>query len=218
MHEILNKNLVHHENTSQALVQRLRRISPDPSLELLTAQSGDWTARKHFQNGSQHFLHSRIDPRIEAILWAESQYIILPHIVIIGIGLAYHVFEILKKCGNIESAYLIEADERIFQMAMRVHDFSSLFQNTSINFLIGFPFPDIVRFLETSLIQPFSYHVFLPAVSLYSDTYNSVRKLIDMHLWKLRTKEGADENTSIQNNSISFAKGVETLLYQMSAP
>lgn len=202
MHDILKRNLHYLERRSQKLADCLREISTAPSLELITAESGDLTARKYSRDGLYHFLHSRINPKREARMWSESQRVKMPCLVIIGIGLAYHIFELLEKCGNIENAYLIEADQRIFHLAMKVHDFSNLMQNSSIHFLIGAPLSVIETTLSTSLVQPFSFHIFSPIVSLYKDIYNPVRELIEKHLYALRLREG---------------DGVENLLNQMGA-
>jgi len=146
-------------------------------------------------------------------MWTENQRIVMPRLVIMGVGLAYHVFQLLKSCRNLESAYLIEADESIFQLAMRVHDLSSLIQNTSIHFFIGSPLSDIENGLVTDLVQPFSFHIFSPIVSLYPDIYNPVRELIEKHLCALRLKEQDGEAP----DRLSFADGVANLLKQMSA-
>lgn len=201
MHDVLKRNLLYLDGRSQNLADRLREISPDPSLELITAESGDWTARKYSWDGSYQFLHSRMDPTHEARLWTASQGVIMPCIVIIGVGLAYHVFDIVKKCGNMEKVYLIEADERVLQMAMKLHDFSSLMQNPSVHFLIGHPLSAIEEIFTASLMQPFSFHIFFPIVSLYPDIYNPVRESVEEHLCALRMSEG---------------DGVENLLNQMS--
>ena len=194
------------------MANRLREINPKTSLKLIKAGSGDWTAKRDYPDGSYRFIHSRIDPRREARMWAENQRIVMPHLVIIGVGLAYHVFELMEKCACMENAYLIEADESIFQLAMRVHDLSSLIRNTSIHFLIGSPLSDIENDLVTALVQPFSFHIFSPIVSLCPDIYNPVRKLIEKHLCALRLKEQDGDAA----DRLSFAEGVEKLLKQMS--
>ncbi|MCG6533591.1 MAG: hypothetical protein L7F78_02645 [Syntrophales bacterium LBB04] len=147
-------------------------------------------------------------------MWTEGQRITMPHLVIIGVGLAYHVFEFLKRCGTIEDAYLIEADESIFQLAMKVHDFSSLTRNTSFHFLISSPYSDIERLLSTSLVQPFSYHIFSPAVSLHPDIYHPIIELVEKHLCALRLNESHGATTN-QGIHLSLARGVEKLLNQM---
>ena len=190
------------EGRAQNLADRLRKIDPDPSLELITADSGDWTARKYSWDGSYQFFHSRINPWRESRMWADSQGAIMPCLVIVGVGFAYHVFELLEKRGYIEDAYLIEADERVFQMAMMVNDLSSLIQNPAVHFLVGYPLSVIETILSKSLIQPFSVHIFSPIVSLYPDIYNPVRQSLENHLCALRMSEG---------------DGVENLLKQMSA-
>ena len=204
MHEILNRNLCYLEKRSQALANRLGEMSPDTSLELTNAASGDLTAIKYSGDGSHHFLHSRIDPRREAKIWTDNQCVIMPSLVIIGIGLAYHVFELLKRCGTVEKAYLVETDEGLFRLAMMVHDFSSLMQDTSVHFLIGASLlPSIPAIISTTLAQPFSCHVFPPVVSSSPDIYKSVRYLVEKHLCALRLAEDG---------------GVERLLNQLGAP
>ena len=208
----MNSNLFALERRSRTLANRLREIYPETSLKLIKAGSGDWTAKYDYPDGSYRFIHSRIDPRQEARTWTESQYIIMPRLVIIGVGLAYHVFELLKICRNIESAYLIEADESIFQLAMRVHDLTSLIQNTSIYFHIGSPLSDIENDLVTTFVQPFSFHIFSPIASLCPDSYNPLRKSIEKHLCALRLKEQGGETP----DRLFFAEGVANLLKQMS--
>jgi len=202
LHDILNQNLQYLGRRSPVLADRLREIGPDPSLKLIAAESGDWTVRKSSRDGTHRFLHSRMDPRHEARMWADSQGVIMPRLVIIGIGLAYHVFDLLKKRGYVENAYLIEADERVFQMAMKVHDISSLVQNSSIHFLIDSPLSAMESIFSTFLTQPFSCHIFSPLVSIYAHKYNPVRESVSKHLCALRMREG---------------DGVKNLLKQMSA-
>jgi len=202
VHDILSQNLRYLERRSPILADRLREINPDPSLELIATESGDWTVRKYSRNGSYRFLHSRINPRQEANLWTENQCVIWPSFINMGIGLAYHVFELLEKRRYIGNAYLIEADEGIFRLAMMIHDFSSLMQNPSIHFLVGSPLLAIETVLSTFFVQPFSFHIFPSIVSLYPDIYNPIRESIEKHLCALRMSEG---------------DGVENLLKQMRA-
>ncbi len=189
MYDILNQNLQYLEKKSQDLANRLREIEPDPSIELLTAVSGDLTARKCYQDGSYQFIHSTIDPRQEARMWVHSQRIMMPCLVIIGIGLAYHAFELFKKCGSIEKAYLIETDERIFQLALTVHDFSDIIRNPAVHLLAGYPFPVIEKILAAALMKPFSCHIFSPVVSLHAELYSPLIEFIQNRLCNLRLKE-----------------------------
>ena len=216
MHDILNRNLQYLEKRSQALANRLREMNPDPSFELLTAASGDLTARKYAEDGSYRFLHSRIDPKQEARMWTDSQRFVMPCFVIVGIGLGYHVLDLLKKCAYIENAYLIEVDERIFQLAMKVNDFSSLMQNPSIHFLLGYPLSSIEKTFSTSLVQPFSCHIFLPVTSLHPDIYHPIIESVEKRLYALRLRVG-DEETFVRGACSSFARGIENLLGRISA-
>jgi hypothetical protein len=201
LHDILNKNLQYLERRSQDQANRLKIINPDPFLELITAESGDLTAKKYSQDGSYRFLHSKIDPQEEARIWIDSQRIIMPRLVILGVGLAYHAFELLKKIGNMETAFLIEADERVSRLAMSVNNFSDLLQNSSVHLLIGCPVSVIETTLTASLVSPFSFHIFSPITFLYPDIYNPVIEFIKKHLCELRLSEGDG--------------GIERLLNQM---
>lgn len=215
MHNILKKNLHYLEKRYPSLAKHLRGTSPDSCLELVTAESGDLTARKFSPNESYRFLHGRIDPKEEARMWAEGQLAVMPRLVVIGIGLAYHVFELLKKCDTPESAYFIEADEQIFRLAMEIHDFSWLLKNTSIHFFVGYSRPALKKFFTTSLMQPFSCHIFLPVVSLYPDTYNRIIEYFEKRLCELRL---AEEDGCCRPNHLSFPRGVERLLHQITIP
>nr|MBC8360188.1 motility associated factor glycosyltransferase family protein [Candidatus Desulfatibia profunda] len=202
------------ENRSQILAKRLSAIRPDPCLELTAAESGDWTAKKHFPNEAHRFIHSRIDPKKEAKLWLQSQDLIMPCLVILGVGLGYQVFELFKNCRSPEHAYLIEADEGLFRLALTVYDFSSLIQNTRVHFIVGEPFSVVAKRLLTSLIQSFSCHLVSGAVSSCPDRYTPVRKLVEKHLYALRLREKNGE-TSTRGQRLAVVQGVEHLLNQM---
>jgi hypothetical protein len=174
-------------------------MNPDPSFELLTAASGDLTARKYSGDGSYRFLHSGTDPKKEAGIWTGSQHIIMPHFVIMGLGLAYHVFELLKSCGNIENAYLIEEDESIFQLALMIHDFSDIIRNPAVQLLVGYPLMVIEKILAAALITPFSCHIFSPITSMYPDTYNPLIEFLEKHLCALRLIKGDGGVKSLLN-------------------
>lgn len=211
MDDLLNRNLHYLGRRSQNLANRLRGITSDTAHEVMAAESGDLTARNYAGDGSYRFLHSRIDPLQEARVWTDNQRIVMSHIVIIGIGFAYHVRELFSKHGNIEEAYLIEADEQLFQLALRVHVFSDIILNPRIHLLIGSPLSAIKTILTASLRKPFSYHIFFPIVSISPDIYNPLIIFIERHLLTLRLKEG-----DTRKNHQSLAKGVENLLNQMS--
>lgn len=215
MRDIRNGNLRNLKNKLQALPTCREKMVPDTSLQLVTAKSGDVTLKKNSGNQCHHFIHSNRDPRQEARLWVDNQRLIMPDLVIMGIGLGYHIFELLKRCEKIENAYLIEADERMFQLAETVHGFSGLADNAAIHFLIGQPLSNIAAKLTQSLVHPFSCHIFSPIVSLYPGKYHPVRKWVEKHLCSLRLSKRGDTPPA-RTDRLTFARGIESVLYQMS--
>lgn len=194
---------------NRILTDRIKGLAPDGSLELITAESGAPTIRQDIGKDASHFIHSRINPVKEAQHWAQHQNIQKKSIVILGFGVGYHVFELIKMQPHSGAIHIIEADESLFRLALSLSDFSSIIDSEHIHFLVGQDIIFLEQILSSSLLKPFSYHIFLPAISLYRQFYANVVSLLDELLFRSRLN-GQKNNSS--NGNIVFDGGIEKLI------
>lgn len=66
-----------------------------------------------------------------------------------GIGLGYHIFEFLKlSLNSVRNMVVIEKDPVIFLQALKIHDFSSLIEDSNFYFFVGLQFSEMVPALK----------------------------------------------------------------------
>ena len=186
----------------------------DDSLEPVGTDSGSLTVRRNMGGGIYRYIHSRVDPRREAGIWADCQFAQNATAVILGCGLGYHLLEFLKRHQHIERVYLIEADESLFRLAVDISDISEAIGDRNVHFLIGRDVQSFKRALSDAIDGLFTYHVFLPATSLYPEFYASVIRTLDEHLRTVRLTVGKGSDRSTGD---SFAAGVEKLIDVMKS-
>lgn len=193
-----------------ALVNRLMRASPDSSLELIRAESGELTVRRHIGEDAYRFIHSRANPGREARTWLNCQNLSERTIVILGLGLTYHVRALLKRRKDWQQLCLIEADESLFRLALEVSDLSDIIGSTAVRLLVGSDLRAIEQILPHDLQSSFSYHIFLPVTSLHPEFYQLVIRALEKHLYGIRLN-GDDD----RGENLSLAKGVQRLFDEM---
>jgi len=189
-------------------------IAPDGSLEPVGTDSGSLAVRRNMEGGIYRYIHSRVDPHREAGIWADCQLVQNATAVILGCGLGYHVLEFLKRHKHIKQVYLVEADESLFQMALDILDISEVVDDCNVQLSIGRDVDLFKRTLFDSIDGPFTYHIFLPATSLYPEYYASVIGILDEHLLAMRLTAGRDNDCGTDN---LFAAGVEKLIDVMKS-
>jgi len=191
------------------LADLFKDMAPDSSLESIRTDSGSLTVRRNMGGGIYRYIHSMVDPEREARIWTDCQFVQNGNTVILGYGLGYHVLEFLKRYKNIKPVYLVEADESLFRLALEVSDLSKVMDIVNVHFLIGQDVDSVKQTLSDSLDNLFTYHVFLPATSLYPEFYSSVIRILDDSLLKMRLTAGRNNDCGTDN---LLATGVEKLI------
>lgn len=196
------------------LADLFKDIAPDGSLESVRTDSGSLTVRRNMGGGIYRYIHSMVDPEREAGIWTDCQFVQNGNTVILGCGLGYHVLEFLKRHKNIKHVYLVEADESLFRLAMEVSDLSKVMDLVNVHFLIGRDVNSVKQTLSNAIDNLFTYHVFLPATSLYPEFYSSVISILDDSLLRIRLSGERNNDCGIAN---LFAAGVEKLIDVMKS-
>lgn len=188
--------------------------APLGSLEPVGTDSGGLTVRRHMGGGVYRYIHSAVDPQREATVWADCQSAHSDTAVILGCGLGYHVLEFVRRYKHVGQVYLVEADEQLFRLALEASDISAAAGDRSVHFLIGRDISSVGRTLSDALGSPFTYHLFLPATSLYPEFYASVIRSLDERLRAVRLAAGGDRDYGRDD---PFAAGVEKLMDVMKS-
>ena len=196
----------------RALARSVRDTEPNGSFEILRTESGHFTVRQHAKDGTYRFIHSRVDPKKEAENWLSYQKVDKNHAVILGIGLAYHVAELLNTFPDCKDIHLVEADLQLFRLTMESEDLSNILSDAKVNLYAGQDLQAFEQTVSKVLSESFSYHSFLPAMSLHPEFYNSIIRKLDRHLYKTRFHGGDREECK---NILPLAGGVKALLNEM---
>jgi len=188
--------------------------APLGSLEPVGTDSGSLTVRRHMGGGVYRYIHSAVDPQREAGVWADCQSVHSDTAVILGCGLGYHALEFARRYRHIRQVYLVEADEQLFRLALDASGISAAIGDCNVHFLIGRDRVSVGRTLSDSLGSPFTYHLFLPATSLYPGFYASVIRNLDERLRAVRLAAGGGRSCGRDD---PFAAGVEKLMDVMKS-
>ncbi len=100
-------------------------------------------------DGSQTTIHSCYDPQKEAQKLIKS-LLKKPEInyVIFGLGLGYHVQELIKKIPLKSKIFVIEKDRELFEMAMQNNDLKDILSHPGVYFSIGENPETLIHFPE----------------------------------------------------------------------
>jgi len=115
------------------------------------ARAGFW-ARYRVPGGASLLLHSQVDPAGEAALLVDGvETGGQSHFVVLGLGLGYHVLELLRRTEAARARVLVvEADAAVLRAAMTVHDVSPLVQDR-VTLCVGADRAAMARVVEVFL-------------------------------------------------------------------
>ena len=102
-------------------------------LQALPTKDGKSTLEVISPDGRKSLLHSKYAPVDEAKRLVESFKIDpLHNIIVLGIGLGYHVIEILDKPNNRDFMLVVEKNPNILRAFLKTHDISKNIASDSI--------------------------------------------------------------------------------------
>ncbi len=124
-----------------SLARRVQKIDVSPNVEIIKAKSG--VPNLKFKS---ILIHSNYDPQKEAHKFVSSVNLdCLKPPVIFGLGLGYHVLNILNNCSK--KLYVIEPRMEIFKVFLEQIDITPFIDR--VDFMVGEPVPKIfARYLD----------------------------------------------------------------------
>jgi hypothetical protein len=113
-----------------------------PTVVLEKAKNGMWTAAVREENGTSSYLHSRYDPRSEAVRWASAQQrsleMVPDRIVVYGAGCGHHLEALLEQTAGSETQVEVwETNVQAFALMDQNDVFRDLYQNPRLTFVVS---------------------------------------------------------------------------------
>lgn len=201
-------------------LEQLKRYRPDLAAqvilplpqrtELLRSKSGHLTLVYRTQTGEK-LLHSRYDPLREAQTYAQSLTGDWDHLILMGLGIGYHVLPLLDSKTTKQRILIYEPDPAIFSASLHVIDWGRLLSSRDDLFLvIGHDertlAEEVQRFFSLSSYQKLEVSGFPGEKSLFPELFKQVEASIDSQIrtlfydFKTRLAEGGMTSQNILRN------------------
>ena len=169
---IYENNIAFLKSRFPQFLERLNSITPTRS-KIETARNGSLTL-SYVQNGTPFYFHSKFNPEGECTQVLKNKNIQADHIVVMGLGLGYHLEKIMTEKDKLTKVLLIEPDFEIVLHSLHVLRWDKWLNRRDFVYLIGLDlsslpalvplFIDMVGFdtvefiewpAETRMFQPF---------------------------------------------------------------
>lgn len=117
------------------LAERIESLHPLDPYALQESKSGAWTVAVQTAEGRSAFLHSRYEPVAEAKRLVDTLEIGEQIVFyVFGLGLGYHVDELLRRISNEAIICVFEPDLRLFRTAMEARDLTNILDSRRVMF------------------------------------------------------------------------------------
>lgn len=201
-------------------LENLTQVRPDlagsilfplpPRVELQTARSGMPTLLYRTSQG-ERLLHSRYDPVKEAVSLAASLMGDWDHLVMMGLGLGYHVLPLLENKSPRQRILLFEPDPAIFTASLHLIDWGRLLSSRDDLYLTVGPdegklAEEVQRFFSLTRYEKLHLAHFPAEKNLFSDLFGKAERAIDSQIrtlfydFKTRLAEGGMVSQNILRN------------------
>ncbi len=194
--DTFSKNLTLLSKTDPKLAHLIRYWTPSDNYIEFPSKSGTVTLQKKNESGQKKSIHSPYDPEKEAQRLIDSSGLKKQQvIVILGMGLGYHLLEIIRRFPNPVKLIIIEKDPDLFYRALKHHDFSPLIAHSNVHFWVGIEIGEIQSKLEQEQFNFSLYGVtpipFKPCVNEEPEYYH----LITINIQKLYQEASINQKT-----------------------
>lgn len=138
---IYEKNLNFFEKKFPDLRKTLEAV-PGRKCKTEKAKNGSLTL-VYSHNDTTYYLHSKFNPRAESAKIIANKNTDASHIVVLGLGLGYHLEKILETKNRLSRVLLIEPDWEIIKHSLETLDWEKLSKRNDFDYAFGTDFNDI---------------------------------------------------------------------------
>jgi len=158
-------------------------ITVDDSIVLSESRTGLPVVKVRGEGGRWVTLHSMIDPEKESKMLAEMISVSEDQIlVILGIGMGYHLFEIIKRY-NRSPVVVVERDENILEHFLSVYKDDERLKREDLIYISAESSVEIIekisRFQIENELKPFNIIEHTPSVRAFPTFYYELKKKIE---------------------------------------
>jgi len=169
----------------------LKNTSPDKRYQILTSKCGIPTLSIIYNDGKSRFLHSKYDPKQEALQFISACHIKQKtNFIVSGLGLGYHLHELIRKTSSQVRIIVIEKNPSLAKLAFTHNDFSSVINHPGVTFHIGINPDKLEAILQKDSINLAIYGYipikFKPLIEFEKDYYTKVNNEIIQIYQKFR--------------------------------
>lgn len=166
--ELLQKNLIGLSVLNPSTALKISNSNASDNIKFCESKSGI-TVPYYDKEGKSHFIHSKFDPVKEGQKIAEHYG--KPGLkIVFGLGGAFHLYPFLT-AKKITAIIILEKDPAIVKSLFQVFDYSYLFSNVRVHFLVDINKEQFVSYLVRTYLP--SIHGDLEVVSLQTQiNYN----------------------------------------------
>jgi len=163
-HDVYIKNIEELNKRYYNILEDINEKENDITVEVIEARN-DQKSFVIYKEDSRLHLHSRFNPQREAERWISDLEVRKDRIYIVyGIGMIYHIKELINKMDDSIKLLLIEPSLSIFNKIIKNIDITDIIQNKNIEIMIKIMalIPSNVSFLIASQKPSSEFCFFLP--------------------------------------------------------
>ncbi len=179
-----SKNMELIEKFRPDIKKELERKTEDKNLkiDIISGKKGFPTLITNSPDGSTITVHSMYDPYKEAEKRIDSYEIEEnDRVVILGVGLGYHIFEVFKRTSSTNTIIVIEPNKEIFYKAIEYFDWGELLLSPRVLFTFTLDEFVVTSFLNSglqALLVPRFHVISLPYFRFYSDIEEKFHRVL----------------------------------------
>ena len=146
------------------------------------ARSGRLTLIFHIDN-QDFYIHSKFKPEDEALKLVGTTKIETEHIIVLGLGLGYHIDILMNSKPKQTRVLLIEPDLEIIKHSMHTIQWDKLLERDDFFFCIGYDLnllaASIQRFIDVTVFNGLEFIELASEVRFHQSFFNEVRQVMD---------------------------------------
>ncbi|HLP57951.1 MAG TPA: 6-hydroxymethylpterin diphosphokinase MptE-like protein, partial [Candidatus Deferrimicrobium sp.] len=144
---IHEENLFFLEKKFPKLLEYLQAV-PDCKCKTETAKNGSLTLL-YFQNQIPYYIHSKFNPRDESSKIIAHKNLSADHIIVMGLGLGYHLEKIMATKSRLARVLLIEPELEIVKHSLKTLRWQALLTRGDFFYVFGSSYAEITRMVHT---------------------------------------------------------------------
>lgn len=178
---IYEKNLSFFEKKFPELRKYLDAV-PDGKCKIETAKNGEPTL-VYSHNGTPYYLHSKFNPRAESEKIIANKNTDASHIVVLGLGLGYHLEKTLESKDKFSRVLLFEPEPEIIKHSLKTLNWEKLLKRKDFYYAFGTDLNEITRkvqsFINIITLDTVEFIELPSETRILGPFFANVRELVD---------------------------------------